>query len=116
MGRLGKNFRRWPHTCEIYSVEGETSFADGEKVIIWRGLCRKEITSQGQGHENVLNSDYRVNLGEVVDGKEIGAIVPGIKAGMFIDVTDLQGTSTLTIKDAYAGNLGTSVSADKIFN
>jgi hypothetical protein len=115
MGKLGMNFRRWPHTCEIYATVGAGSFADGQKETVWKGVCRKELTGRGQGHEYVLRSDYRINLGEIVDGKEVGAHVEGITAGMYIEVTDSQGTAVLVIKDAYCGNLGTSVFADRHF-
>lgn len=112
MGRLGEKFRRFPHTCEIYSVVNATPFSDGERAILWCGICRKELTSAAHGGEYVIKSDYRVQLGEIDRGKEVGAIVSGIKAGMQIRVIDLQGTHDLIVKDAYAGQLGTSVFAD----
>lgn len=82
------------------------------KHVIWEGVCRKERMSNGTGEDNVRLADYRINLGEVVNGKEVGAIVTGLHAGLDIEVTDLQGTFILDIKDAYAGQLGTSVFAD----
>ena len=115
MGRLGDNFKRWPHTCEIYKVEGGGSFSDGEKVTIWAGVCRRELMGRGSGHDFVLESDYRINLGEVVNGKEVGAIVKGITAGMYIEVVDGQGHAVMVVKDAYCGNLGTTVFADRHF-
>ena len=112
MGRLGNNFKRFPHTCEIYTMTDPTPFSDGEKVVVWSGVCRKERMSDGTGRDSVITADYRIQLGTIENGKEIGAIVPGIKAGMNIDVTDMQGSFSLTVKDAYAGQLGTSVFAD----
>ena len=112
MGRLGENFRRFPHTCEIYTMTDPTPFSDGEKVTLWSGVCRKERMSDSTGRDSVILADYRIQLGVIENGKEVGAIVPGITAGMNIDVTDLQGNFKLTVKDAYAGQLGTSVFAD----
>lgn len=131
MGRLGKNFTRFPHCCEIYYMEGENNFDEGDKVVLWRGRCRKESNSSirtFKGSDSVLKSDYRVQLGALVggclegdkdaapdgkSGKECGAVVEGIKAGMLIDITDRQGNfECLTISDAYAGELGTSVYCD----
>lgn len=131
MGRLGKGIIRFPHTCTIYSMSSPTAFSSGEKTVLWTGRCRKESNTSirtFKGSESVLKSDYRVQLGALVggdlsgdasaayDGKvgeECGAVVGGIVAGMFIDVTDAQGTfEGLTISDAYAGQLGTSVYCD----
>lgn len=112
MGRLGNNIKRFPHTCEIYTMTDPTPFSDGEKVVVWSGVCRKERMSDSTGRDSVITADYRIQLGVIENGRETGAIVPGIKAGMNIDVTDMQGSFTLTVKDAYAGQLGTSVFAD----
>lgn len=131
MGRLGKNFVRFPHRCVIYTRSDVTPFSDGEKVVLWEGRCRKESNTSIRtfhGTESVIKADYRVQLGALVggslsgdsdyapdgvDGAECGALVHGIKAGMFIDIDDKQGTfESLWISDAYAGNLGTSVYCD----
>ncbi len=117
MGRLGQNFKRFPHRCTIYSMGTPTGFETEEELanlkhVIWEGVCRKERMSNGTGEDNVRLADYRINLGEVVNGKEVGAIVTGLHAGLDIEVTDLQGTFILDVKDVYAGQLGTSVFAD----
>ena len=130
MGRLAK-IERFPHRCTIYTMGEVTPFSDGEKQVIWEGRCRKESNTSirtFRGTDSVIKADYRVNLGALVggnlsgdanaayDGKageECGAVVSGIMAGMFIDVTDRQGTfEGLMISDAYAGELGTSVYCD----
>ena len=116
MGRLVKDFKRFPHTCRICTVGEPTPFSDGEEIVVWEGVCRKELMSSGTGHDYVIKADYRVQLGKVENGKEVGAIVEGILAGMVVTVTDLQGTHELTVKDAYAGQLGTSVFCDKANN
>lgn len=80
------------------------------------------------GQDFVLKSDYRVQLGSIVGGElsgdadaspdgrpgeECGAVVYGIKPGMFIDVTNQNGdTVVLRVSDSYAGNLGTTVYCD----
>ena len=128
MGRLGKTFIRFPHRCEIYSFGDVTPFSQGERVVLWSGRCRKESNTNVRtfyGTDYVLKSDYRVQLGSVVGGDlsgdtsaahdglygdECGAVVSGIKPGMFIDVTDMSGnTVVLSISDSYVGNLGTTV-------
>lgn len=135
MGRLGKNFVRFPHRCEIYVMEDESPFEDGTRRVIWSGRCRKEGNSSirtFKGTDGVLKSDYRVQLGALVGGEEVGdadyapdgltgqecgAIVHGIVAGMRIDVTDSQGTfEGLEISDAYSGELGTSVYCNDVKN
>lgn len=131
MGRLGKNFTRFPATCEIYTQGEVTPFGEGTRTTVWTGRCRKESNTSirtFKGTDSVLKSDYRIQLGALVggtlagdadaspdgrDGEECGAIVTGILAGMFIDITDRQGTfEGLVISDAYAGELGTTVNCD----
>ena len=108
-----------------------TPFSEGERVTLWSGRCRQESNTNLRtfyGQDFVLKSDYRVQLGSIVGGdlpgdanpapdgrygEECGAIVVGIKSGMFIDVTDLNGdTTVLRISEAYVGNLGTTVYCD----
>lgn len=119
MGRLGANFKRFPHTCKITYLEGTpTGFETEEEIeamnkVLFEGICRKEYLSNGTGQDNIVTADYRVQLGKLENGKELGAVVAGIKAGMKIVVTDLSDTHTLDIKDVYIGQLGTSVFCDK---
>ena len=131
MGRLSEGIVRFPHRCTIYTMGTVTPFSSGEKTIVWDGRCRKESNASirtFKGAESVLKTDYRVQLGAIVGGElpgdafaaydgrpgeECGAIVPGIKSGMFIDIDDKQGSFVgLTISDADAGTLGTSVYCD----
>ena len=116
MGKLGNSFKRFPHTCKIYSVSDVTPFSEGDSSCLWCGICRKEMLSSSHGGEYVIKSDYRVQLGKMENGKEVGAVVPGIVAGMFVRVSDLQGTHELVVKDSYAGQLGTSVFCDLVRN
>lgn len=113
MGNLGKNFPRFPHHCEIYTLGVVTPFSTGERTVIWSGSCRKESNTSIRtfsGTDSVVKTDYRVQLG---NEDETGALVEGIRAGMLIDVTDKQGTFVgMQISDAYCGNLGTTVYCD----
>ena len=115
---------------EPTGFESEEEIAALKKVV-WDGRCRKESNTSirtFKGTENVLKGDYRVQLGALVggnlsgdkdaapDGKpgeECGAVVSGIMAGLYIDVTDRNGSFTLSINDAYAGNLGTTLYCDE---
>lgn len=101
------------------------------KEVVWEGRCRKESNTSirtFRGTEYVVKGDYRVQLGAVVGGElsgdadaepngrtgeECGAIVGGLKAGMFVDVTDRSGSFTLSLNDVYAGNLGTTLYCDE---
>ena len=118
MGNLGKNFKRFPHTCKIEYFDGEpTGFETEEEIaamhkVLFDGICRKEYMSNGTGQEYVVTAKYRVQLGKIENGKEVGTIVEGIKPGMDMTVTDLSDTHTMEIKDVYAGQLGTSVFCD----
>lgn len=127
MGRLGKIFPRFPHHCKIYTTSDSTPFQDGDEVVVWEGICRKESNTSVRtfkGADSVIKCDYRIQLGCKYDdpeasqdkpsfSDEVGAIVEGIKAGMLVDVTDKQGEFIgLTISDAYCGNLGTTIYCD----
>ena len=97
------NNPRHPHKCTVYRIIGEDSFSDGEKVILYEGICRKEGSTKLRTFKtaNVIKSDYLLSL---------PGIVEGILAGDLIDVTDRQGTFTqCMVTDSYAGNLGTTV-------
>ena len=136
MGRLAQAFPRFPHRCTIYSMGTPTGFESEEDIaklknVVWEGRCRKESNTSirtFKGTENVLKGDYRVQLGALVGGElqgdkdaapdgrageECGALVSGLMAGLFIDVTDRCGTFTLSMNDAYAGNLGTTLYCDE---
>lgn len=95
---------RFPHTCRIYRIEGETSFSDSEEeTILYEGECRKEgNTSVRTFKDNeVYKADYRMNIPDTVEG---------ILAGDYVDVTDRSGTfEKCIIAYVYAGNLGTTV-------
>lgn len=156
MGRLGNEFPRFPHRCRVYvklsptGMETEQELAN-LKRIVWEGRCRKESNTSirtFKGQENVLKGDYRVQLGSLVggnlsgdadaapdglEGEECGAVVCGLRSGMFIDFYDRDKvadfdraysesssseeepsvTCILNLNDVYTGNLGTSLYCDE---
>lgn len=94
---------RFPHRCTIYRMEGETSFSEGEKVILYEGICRKygNTSLRTFKADNVIKADYALS---------IPGIIGGGKSGLLIDVTDRCGTFTeCMVADCYPGNLGTTV-------
>lgn len=137
MGRLSQQFLRFPHRCTIYSMGTPTGFESEDEIaalkdVVWEGRCRKESNTSirtFKGTEHVLKGDYRVNLGAVVggelagdvnaapdgrSGEECGAVVLGLKAGMFVDVYNGDVFQcTLNLNNAYAGNLGTTLYCDE---
>ena len=136
MGRLAQNFPRFPHRCIIYTMQDPTGFESEEEIEqlkekVWEGRCRKESNTSirtFKGQEYVVKGDYRVQLGALVggelagdadaepngrSGEECGAIVTGIRAGMFVEVQDRTGLFTLSLNDIYAGNLGTTLYCDE---
>lgn len=128
---LPRSFLRFPHRCVIYTIADVTPFSEGRRVVVWEGRCRKESNTSirtFRGKDSVLKGDYRIQLGCLVggdlpgdsdfaadgeEGMECGALVGGIRAGMLVDVEDMQGNfAGLIVSDAYVGQLGTSVYCD----
>lgn len=94
---------RFPHTCRIYRMEGETSFEDGKEVVLYEGECRKYINSTSKT-DNVVKGSYALSL---------PGTIGGIVSGDSIDVTDRSGSySQCMVTECYAGNLGTTVYFD----
>lgn len=100
---MAVNNPRHPHTCTIYRISGETSFDEGERTVLYEGVCRKEGSTNIRTFktENVYKSDYLLS---------IPGTVVGILSGDMVDVTDRQGTfEGCMVVESYAGNLGTTV-------
>lgn len=94
---------RFPHTCRIYTVSGETSFADGEETILYEGICRKETNTALRTFktDSVIKADYSISVPGTIEG---------IRSGCFVDYTDTGGSAErLLVSDCFAGNLGTTV-------
>ena len=94
---------RFPHTCTVYRMEGETSFEDGEKTVLYEGKCNKYGSSSLRTFKtsNVVKCDYAV---------DIPGLIEGIQTGDMVDATDYSGTVTgCLVTDAYATEMGTTV-------
>lgn len=78
---------RFPHTCTVYGVTGETPFVEGEKHVFYEGECHvygsAMLRTFKQG--GVIKGEYAV---------DIPKLVKGVNSGDLIDVTDYNGTFT----------------------
>lgn len=90
---------RHPHTCVVYRMVGETSFSDGEKVILYEGKCRKYTTKGLRGSTVTSNSQYTLS---------IPAVVKSV-AGDTVEVDDKVGHFIGTVTEVNVGNLGTDL-------
>ena len=99
---------RFPHTCKVYRMEGETSFEDGKEIVLYEGECRKYINNKNSSVNKVVEGSYALSL---------PGTVTGIVSGDLIDVTDRSGSySECMVTECYAGNLGTTVYFDMAKN
>lgn len=99
---------RFPHTCRIYRMEGETSFDDGTEIVLYEGECRKYINNKISSSNKVVEGSYALSLPGTIDE---------IVSGDLIDVTDRSGSySGCMVTECYAGNLGTTVYFDMAKN
>ena len=59
----------FPHHCVIYRVEGETSFSDGKKGIVYEGKCLKYGNSSLRSFksEGVYKGDHGLDIPGLVD-------------------------------------------------
>lgn len=97
---------RFPHYCKIYTLKGETSFADAEEVVLYEGVCNKYGSTSLRTFKTngVIRSEYAVDM---------PGLVGGITQGALIDVTDFAGTITKAIiSESYPTSLGTTAYFD----
>ena len=93
------NNPRFPHTCKVYRISGETSFDDGAETVLYEGECSSSLRTFTES--NVIKSDYAIY---------IPGLVRGIVAGDLVDVTDYGGTfEAKVITDCYATEMGTTL-------
>lgn len=59
-------------SCIIYRMVGETSFTDGEKVIVYDGVCDKQNNTSVRNFskDNVSKADMVIFLPGIVDVRE----------------------------------------------
>lgn len=94
---------RFPHTCRVYRIEGETSFSDGEETVLYEGECNRYGATSLRTFrtDNVIKGDYAI---------DIPCLVCGIDTGCYVDVTDYIGTFTkCVVTDCYPNNMGTTL-------
>ncbi|MEB3372637.1 hypothetical protein SFC43_01480 [Bacteroides sp. CR5/BHMF/2] len=51
-------------------MEGETSFSEGEKVILYEGICRKygNTSLRTFKADNVIKADYALSIPGIIEG------------------------------------------------
>lgn len=97
------NNPRFPHTCKVYRISGETSFDEGNETVLYVGRCHKyESTSlRTFTKSNVIKSDYAI---------DIPGLEKGIIAGDLVDVTDYGGSfESCVVTDCYPTEMGTTL-------
>lgn len=94
---------RFPHTCKVYRITGESPFSDGKVKIMYEGLCNKYgvMNMIAREKKGALNSNYAV---------DIPKLVKGVKAGDLIDVEDYScNVNGCVVSDCYATSMGTTI-------
>ena len=107
------NNPRFPHTCKVYRISGETSFDEGNETVLYVGKCNKygrtspRTSTNGSTSlrtftkSNVIKSDYAI---------DIPGLVKGIIAGDLVDVTDYGGSfESCVVTDCYPTEMGTTL-------
>lgn len=76
---------RFPHTCTVYSLSGETPFGNGVQTIFYQGQCAMYGSSSMRTFKQsgVIKGEYAI---------DIPMLVKGVNSGDVIDVTDYNGT------------------------
>lgn len=97
------NNPRFPHTCKVYRISGETSFDEGNETVLYVGKCNKYGSTNLRTFtkSNVIKSDYAI---------DIPGLVKGIIAGDLVDVTDYGGSfESCMVTDCYPTEMGTTL-------
>jgi len=90
---------RHPHMCIVYRITGETPFADGERVVLYEGICRKYTTRASRTSNITYNSQYTLSIPACVKAR----------AGDVVEVDDNIGHFEGTVTEVNAGNFGTDI-------
>ena len=71
------NNPRFPHTCKVYRISGETSFDEGNETVLYVGKCNKygRTSPRTSTKDNVIKVDYAVDIPGLVKGVVSGDIV-----------------------------------------
>lgn len=98
---------RFPHTCKVYRVSGETPFGEGVSSIFYEGECHMYGSSTLRTFklQGVIKGEYAI---------DIPKLVKGVNSGDLIDVTDYNGTFTACVVTnsmpvVYGKNEGTTI-------
>ena len=97
------NNPRFPHTCKVYRISGETSFDEGNETVLYVGECNKygSTSLRTFTKSNVIKSDYAI---------DIPGLVKGIIAGDLVDVTDYgESFESCVVTDCYPTEMGTTL-------
>ena len=97
------NNQRFPHTCKVYRISGETSFDEGNETVLYVGRCHKygSTSLRTFTKSNVIKSDYAI---------DIPGLAKGIIAGDLVDVTDYGGSfESCVVADCYPTEMGTTL-------
>jgi hypothetical protein len=97
------NNPRFPHTCKVYRISGETSFDEGNETVLYVGRCHKygSTSLRTFTKSNVIKSDYAI---------DIPGLAKGIIAGDLVDVTDYGGSfESCVVTDCYPTEMGTTL-------
>lgn len=90
---------RHPHTCVVYRIINETPFNDGEKVILYEGICRKYTTRSARTSNVTYNSQYTLSVPATVKAR----------AGDIVEVDDRIGHFVGNITEVNVNNFGTDI-------
>ncbi len=97
------NNPRFPHTCKVYRISGETSFDEGSETVLYEGECNKYSSSSLRTftEDNVIKVDYAV---------DIPGLVKGVVTGDIVDFADFgEPFKGCIITDCYPTTMGTTL-------
>lgn len=92
---------RFPHYVRLYKVVEETSFSDGDEVVLYEGKCLVYGSDQMRTFksDNVIKSDKAIDIPQIVKGAGGG--------GVMADIEDYNGSRKgMVVTSAYAGRYG----------
>lgn len=87
---------RFPHSCIVYRMVGESEFADGERMVLYEGRCRKYTTRSSRTSTVTFNSQYTLSIPAIVKAR----------AGDIVEVDDYIGHFVGTVTEVTNNNLG----------
>ena len=101
---------RFPHTCKVYAMKGETPFDDGVETVFYKGECNMygATTLRTYKQTGVIKGEYAVDM---------PYLVKGVNSGDLLDVTDFNGTfEACVITNSFPVMYGNLVGTTIYFN